>query len=75
MGRGGILGEGLAGGGQGTGMRGKGKGTYVYAVLSSPSIPEKGDGNETSEEDHGGETHFGFEDAVVGFGHANHGCV
>lgn len=51
------------------------KGTYVYVILGSPSIPEKCDRNETSKEHHGRETHFGFEDIVVGFGHADYGCV
>jgi hypothetical protein len=49
--------------------------TYIYAFVGCPAVPEEGDWDEEGEEYTGWETHFGLEDAVVGFGHPDYGCV
>lgn len=47
----------------------------MHRVVSRPSVPEEGDGDEAGEEDAGWETHLGLENVVVGFGHADYGFV
>lgn len=49
--------------------------TYMYCVIGRPSIPEERDGHEAGEEDTGRESHLGFKDSAVGFGHSNNGAV
>lgn len=44
-------------------------------IVCAPTVPEEGDGDEAGEEDTSWEAHFGFEDAVVGVGHADYGGV
>lgn len=47
----------------------------MHALVSCPAVPEESDWDEAGEEYASWEAHFGFEDAVVGFGHLDDGCV
>lgn len=47
----------------------------MYGFVSCPAIPEEGDRDEEGEEYTGWETHFGFENAIVRFGHFDDGRV